>query len=383
MNGTGSYSTGDSETTAHDCTGLTFRLTDDIITMLLTASPCAPLEWAGSGTEDEPYLIGCAEEFDLLLSRRVGEGNTYSGKFFRLTADISVDTMVGTSDHPFSGHFDGNHKTLTVNYDSSEEYTAPFRYVDGATITDLTVAGTITTSAKFAAGIIGQAKGDNAISGSHVCATITSTVDGDGTHGGFLANMQGGNTTISDSWFSGSLLGPTTTNCGGFVGWAANGYQAELTLSNCLFTPASVTVGTEGSKTLARCSRDSYFNNNLNYYLTTLGDEQGYRAYTSDPSLADYAQKTLADGNPYYVYAPVFWHADGHRDTNWGADYEDATEFTISDAADMAQFAYLANEGKDFSGKTVTLAADIDMGAYYWLAICSAHNRQKFRGSLF
>lgn len=80
-----------------------------------------PLEWAGSGTEDEPYIIGCAEEFDLLLSRRVGEGNTYSGKFFRLTADISVDTMVGTSDHPFSGHFDGNHKTLTVNYDSSEE----------------------------------------------------------------------------------------------------------------------------------------------------------------------------------------------------------------------------------------------------------------------
>ena len=30
VNGTGSYSTGGSETTAHDCTGLTFRLTDDI-----------------------------------------------------------------------------------------------------------------------------------------------------------------------------------------------------------------------------------------------------------------------------------------------------------------------------------------------------------------
>lgn len=343
-----------------------------------------PLEWAGSGTEDEPYLISNTAEFDLLLSRRVGEGNTYSGKFFQLTADINVETMVGTSDHPFSAHFDGNHKTLTVNYNTSEDYTAPFRYVNGATIMNLTVAGSVTTSAKFAAGIIGQAKGENTISGSHVCATITSTVDGDGTHGGFLANMQGGNTTISDSWFSGSLLGAMTNNCGGFVGWTENGYGEELTLRNCLFSPASVTVGTEGSKTLARYSSNYYFNNNLNYYLTTLGDEQGYRAYISDPSLTDYAQKTLADGNPYYVYAPVFWHADGNRDSEWGADYENVTEFTISDAADMAQFTYLVNGGKDFSGKTITLAADIDMGAYYWLAICADYDWRKrvyFRGT--
>lgn len=341
------------------------------------------LEWAGSGTEDEPYLISSTKEFDL-LSKRVGEGNTYSGKYFQLTADISTETMVGTSDHPFSGHFDGNHKTLTVNYNTSEEYTAPFRYVNGATVTNLTVDGTITTSAKFAAGIIGQAKGYNTITGSHVCATITSTVDGDGTHGGFLANMQGGNTTISDSWFSGSLLGATTNNCGGFVGWTENGYGEVLTLKNCLFSPASVTVGTEGSKTLARYSSNYYFNNNLNYYLTTLGDEQGYRAYISDPSLTDYAQKTLADDHQYYVYAPEFWHADGNRDSEWGADYENVTEFTISDAADMAQFTYLVNGGKDFSGKAITLAADIDMGAYYWLAICADYDWRKkvyFRGT--
>ena len=326
VNGTGTYSTGGSENTAHTCTGLTFRL----------------------------------------------------------TADISAQTMVGTSDHPFSGHFDGNHKTLTVNYNTSEEYTAPFRYVNGATITSLTVAGTINTSAKFAAGIIAQAKGDNTITSCHVCATITSTVDGDGTHGGFLANMQGGNTTISDSWFSGSLLGATTNSCGGFVGWANNGSGEVLTLRNCLFIPASVTVGTEGSKTLARYRSDYYFNNNLNYYLTALGDEQGYRAYASDPSLTDYAQKTLADGHQYYVFAPVFWHADGNRNTSWGADYENVTEFTISDAADMAQFAYLVNEGKDFSGKTITLAANIDMGAYYWLGICAAYSWQPntfFRGT--
>jgi len=42
VNGTGSYSTGGSENTAHDCTGLTFRLTDDITPSMadhLMASP--------------------------------------------------------------------------------------------------------------------------------------------------------------------------------------------------------------------------------------------------------------------------------------------------------------------------------------------------------
>ena len=43
------------------------------------------------------------------------------------------------------------------------------------------------------------------------------------------------------------------------------------------------------------------------------------------------------------------------RDETWGADYSTASTFTITTAEQLAQFAYLVNNGSDFSGKTVTL----------------------------
>ena len=35
----------------------------------------------------------------------------------------------------------------------------------------------------------------------------------------------------------------------------------------------------------------------------------------------------------------------------------------------MAQLAYMVNNGQNFSGKTVTLGADIDLSAHYWVPI--------------
>ena len=326
-----------------------------------------PLEWPGAGTADDPYLIGSTGLFELLASR-VSEGNSYSGKFFKLTDDISTTTMVGTGSNKFSGSFDGNGKTLSVTYETCEQFTAPFRYVNGATFTNLTIAGTITTSEKFAGGLIGNAEGDNTISACHVSVSITSTVSGDGTHGGFIALVNSGNNTISDSWFSGSLLGEATNNCGGFVGWAYNDYQNVITLNNCLFNPTRVTIATSESQTFVRCRDYYYFEDNFNHYVTPLGNVQGYIAYTTDPSLADHYLMTLPDGYQYYVYAPVFWRDEAFRNTAWGTDYETATEFTISNAADLAQFAYLVDAGNDFYGKTIKLTADIDLGAHYWMA---------------
>ena len=50
-------------------------------------------------------------------------------------------------------------------------------------------------------------------------------------------------------------------------------------------------------------------------------------------------------------------------DSKWGSNYNSATEFTIADAGDLAQFAVMVNGGKDFSGKTVKLTDDIDLGS--------------------
>lgn len=60
--------------------------------------------------------------------------------------------MAGTASKPYTGTFDGQGHTLTINYETrDEDCTAPFRYTKDATIKDLTVEGKITTSKEFAA----------------------------------------------------------------------------------------------------------------------------------------------------------------------------------------------------------------------------------------
>ena len=54
-----------------------------------------------------------------------------------------------------------------------------------------------------------------------------------------------------------------------------------------------------------------------------------------------------------------------------------ATEFTISDSADLAGLAKLVNEGNNFSGKTIKLGADIDLGGKEWTPIGNSTNSFK------
>ena len=63
------------------------------------------------------------------------------------------------------------------------------------------------------------------------------------------------------------------------------------------------------------------------------------------------------------------WSDEANRNTSWGSNYETATTFTVNSEADLAQLAYLVNIGSDFSGKTITLAKDLDLSAHEWVSI--------------
>ena len=65
------------------------------------------------------------------------------------------------------------------------------------------------------------------------------------------------------------------------------------------------------------------------------------------------------------------WDDVVNRDLTWGTDYATATSFTVETAAQLAQFAYMVNNGNNFEGKTITLAQDIDLGIHYWVPIGS------------
>lgn len=84
----------------------------------------------GKGTKEEPYLLSTSQNLKD-LSESVASGETFSGKYFKFTADITLPdnwTPIGslkegqeytpsltkTSYNPFSGYIDGDNHLLTV-----------------------------------------------------------------------------------------------------------------------------------------------------------------------------------------------------------------------------------------------------------------------------
>lgn len=62
---------------------------------------------------------------------------------------------------------------------------------------------------------------------------------------------------------------------------------------------------------------------------------------------------------------------------NWGSNYDSETSFSIDSVDDLLAFAKMVNDTnspKDFSGKTVTLMADLDLKNVDWVPIGSTNN---------
>jgi hypothetical protein len=207
--------------------------------------------------EEEHYDIDSAKDLkdfaDMVNSGKTGISAT-------LQSDIDFtsygNTMIGNEAH-YCGIFDGNHHTITIRMNTTDIYTALFRHLEG-TVKDLTVKGTINTNAKFAAGICGSSE-DARIERCTADVKISSTVNGDGTHGGIVA-VSRNNTYISDCHIRGSMSGNSTDCCGGVVGWA----DAATTIRNCLVS-SKITVSTNGSDILARNAGNVTSVNNYTY----------------------------------------------------------------------------------------------------------------------
>ena len=59
------------------------------------------------------------------------------------------------------------------------------------------------------------------------------------------------------------------------------------------------------------------------------------------------------------------------------------SEFTLSDAADLAGLAVLVNGGNTFAGKTIYLANDIDLAGREWTSIGTGNNVNNYFGGTF
>ena len=222
---------------------------------------------AGHGTADDPWQIGSAAIWDF-FSSALESGFDVTGMCFLLTDDISVSTTMGTSEHPFSGSFDGGGRTLSVSLACSSGYVAPFAHVSGASFTNLKTDGTITVTGGTASGLAGSAPGGCTVTNCLVDVDIVGS--GGSGHTGFVAMCNSSNpVSVFGSAFTGSIIDPHAGYCAGFLGWAGNKtdycvYDGTMNAgsnsndfirtnnysNNCYYTNADGIVRIKGSKAL-------------------------------------------------------------------------------------------------------------------------------------
>jgi len=214
----------------------------------------------------------------------------FGGKVVKLAGNVSSSEMAGKSGHPFKGTFDGQNFTLTFNRTAAEEFCAPFHYINGATISNLHVGGTITGgNYERLGGLVGHSEGNITINNCHVSTQISTIVSGVAFHGGVIAFWYDSNVkcTITGCVYDGLIYNPSeadaTTYCSGFIG-NLFGSNLTVTFTDCLFAPAAYGTGKYALGgncfTFVYPNSDPTYNMTNCYYTSILGNRQGRPAAT-------------------------------------------------------------------------------------------------------
>ncbi|MDY6437022.1 MAG: hypothetical protein SPK72_05570 [Bacteroidales bacterium] len=246
----------------------------------------------------------------------------FGGKTVKLAGNVSSSEMAGKSGHPFKGTFDGQNYTLTFNRTAAEHFSAPFHYINGATISNLHVEGTITGGTyESLGGLVGRAEGNITIKNCRVSTEISTTVSGSALHGGVIADWNGTNAicTVTGCVYDGLIYNPNeagvTTSCRGFIGWDY-GNDMNIKFTDCLSAPAAYGTGKYALGgncfTFVYPNSDPAYNMTNCYYTSILGNRQGRPAATAtvapanlgnaktDHGMVDgYENGFLYDGNYY------------------------------------------------------------------------------------
>ena len=323
---------------------------------------------------DVDVTISSAADWNTFASK-VSGGESYRDKYVKLSDNFDnsanpIQRMVGSSEHKFCGTFLGNGRTLTINLSANTNDCAPFLCLDGATIQDLTITGTITTPEKYGASIAAHTYGTTNITNCTSNVTIQSTVgvSDDRTHGGFVAmNESDATLNFTNCVFKGQMLGGNATSCGGFVGW--NG-GTRINYTDCLFEPTQLTMSTESSNTFNRNG-----NNTLTrcYFTQAFGDEEGTRVYTTEQS--DFCNKLELHGNYYYYVGDAFITTPTRYDYNGGSPITVTPAMTYDGVALNADY-YTATFTLD--GSPVETVAE---KGYYTMTL-TGNNSKGYYGSV-
>ena len=199
--------------------------------------------WAIEQDSDGYYLISSVADWDEFAAIVIYTNSSANAK---MTEDIDLgedQTRIGDvggneSGAKYSGIFDGQGHTLTVAYNiTGNNMCAPFTKVNGATIKNLHVNGTLVTTFCHCAGVVADAYGINTIENIWVSVVIVSTNTSYDECAAFVGCKKNGTLTIKDCLFTGSIstIKNTIWN-GAFLGFIDGGDNTTATITNCLST---------------------------------------------------------------------------------------------------------------------------------------------------
>ena len=205
--------------TNHTVTGNSFTMPAADVTVSATFDV---IPWEGSGNnEDDPYIILYCSQLDLLATNVNNNINSYSGKFFKLGADIAYDptdldangenyTAIGSfidQYRPFRGTFDGDGHTVSgIRINKTGETDADqrqglFGYVQNATIKNVILSDAHITGLRQVGGIVGDHSFTNTIENCLVLnSQITATSNTDNC-GVIIGYYYSNNVTLTDNYY--------------------------------------------------------------------------------------------------------------------------------------------------------------------------------------
>lgn len=295
--------------------------------MLSTVMPAA-VTLTGSGSEDDPYQIGSAEDFAAITWQN-------SSGYFKLTDNI---TVTKPCDATFKGTFDGDGHTVTLQLDvtsgnaglfaktgsgaviknvivdanvtsSVYSYTSQYYgvaglvgYVDGKTTIDHcgvtgTVKGTSTSSsyAAYIGGLIGVISDKCEITNSYVSATVeNANKNKDSYTGGFLGRTSSTYTlSVTDCYASGNVTA-AGGRAGGFTGYVYCSNSNKHTYENCYAAGAVAASAGNGFGFAYSYASTGYSFTNC-YYNNTANSEGCNKKDTTITGKSADELKALAD----------------------------------------------------------------------------------------
>jgi len=276
----------------------------------------------GDGTEESPYIIASSDDWDALSESINSSGTDYSGKFFKMTDDISVSTVLGnrpdsstdSNDNYFSGTFDGGGHELNVNIDESGFGAAPFAIAHNATIKNLHVTGTVKSGANHATGLVAASKGRSIYDASYLTiqnVTVSTAISCPSHVAGIVGHAHSADITMENVVFDGSLNASNIQ--GGMIGWGGlgNGARFNASFKDCVFAGTYNTSAAFYPVAFANGQGTATLIND--FYTTTFGGGGSPIQTTGDGQVKLLAAQVEKDGAVSY-FDNINTAADG---SNW------------------------------------------------------------------